>query len=124
LKLSREEFRYSRISFSQFGEDLAVLRWLDEWFPNAKRVYLDAGAFHPIHCSNTLLLHKRGWWGVNVDMVAAKIDCFRDLRPDDFNVIAALDHCDRDAYVMEHEVGLIDELAEASSVKDCRGSAL
>ena len=33
LRLSREEFRYSKISFSQFGEDLAVLRWLDEWFP-------------------------------------------------------------------------------------------
>lgn len=56
LNLSREEFRFSRIWFSQFGEDQAVLRWLDDHFPNAPQIYVDAGAFHPIHASNTLLL--------------------------------------------------------------------
>ena len=30
LSLSREEFRYSRISFSQFGDDLAILSWIAE----------------------------------------------------------------------------------------------
>jgi hypothetical protein len=77
VKLSREEVRFSKLSFSQFGEDLAVSRWLDEQFPDAPHIYVDAGAFHPIHFSNTLLLKKRGWWGINIDMVASKIE----LRP-------------------------------------------
>src|SRR5262245_2013687 len=84
LKLTREEFRYSIISFSQFGEDLSVLRWLDENLRAVPPVYVDAGCFHPIHCSNTLLLHKRGWCGINVDMVEKKISVFRQFRPNDY----------------------------------------
>jgi FkbM family methyltransferase len=111
LHLSREEFRFSRISFSAFGEDLAVLRWLGEMFPNAARVYVDAGAFHPIHCSNTLLLKKQGWWGVNIDMVPEKVDQFSRLRPDDFNVLAALNSMSVEMYTVECEGGLTDWLS-------------
>ena len=28
LRLSRDEFRFSKVTFSQSGEDLAVMRWL------------------------------------------------------------------------------------------------
>src|SRR6516164_9694261 len=37
LDLSREEFRHSRISFSQFGEDLAILRWLDDCLVSVRK---------------------------------------------------------------------------------------
>jgi FkbM family methyltransferase len=120
LHLSREEFRFSRISFSQFGEDLAVLRWLEERFPNALRVYVDAGAFHPIHFSNTLLLKKRGWWGVNIDMMPDKIDEFRRLRPDDFNVVAALSSANVEMYAVQNEGRLTDRLsADANERGTC-----
>ena len=69
LDLSREEFRHSRISFSQFGEDLAILRWLDDCLDHISHTYVDAGCFHPILYSNTLLLYKRGWRGINIDML-------------------------------------------------------
>jgi hypothetical protein len=95
LALSREEIRYSRISFSQFGEDLALLRWLDEDLKPVPQVYVDAGCFHPIFFSNTLLLHKRGWRGVNIDASPQKIEHFKNLRPDDFNVVAVLSDSDR-----------------------------
>jgi hypothetical protein len=55
------------------------MRWLDERFPNSPRSYVDAGAFHPLHCSNTLLLKKQGWWGVNIDMAAGKVEQFGGL---------------------------------------------
>jgi FkbM family methyltransferase len=87
---SREELRYLRLSFSAFGEDIGLARWFSEDFPTEEGVYVDVGAFHPIHCSNTLLLHKRGWRGVNIDMNADKIALFNQLRPDDVNVHSAV----------------------------------
>ena len=92
-----------------------MLRWLDEWFPNAEQVYVDAGAFHPIHCSNTLLLNKRSWWGINIDMVPAKIESFKALRPGDYNVVAALDKCERRAELVLYENGLVDQLIDEDS---------
>src|SRR5689334_2059395 len=89
LRLTREEFRQTKISFSSFGEDLAVIRWLYQ-FPNIPKIYVDAGCNDPIINSNTLLLHKHGWRGVNIDMSSEHIDAFNRLRPDDINVVAAL----------------------------------
>src|SRR5579862_6043865 len=72
VRLSREEVRFAQIYFSQFGEDMAVERWWKK-VQNGPLIYVDAGCFHPIHCSNTLLLHKANWRGVNVDMDEEKI---------------------------------------------------
>jgi FkbM family methyltransferase len=127
LNLSREEFRYSRISFAQFGEDLAVTRWIDEWIPNIPRIYIDAGCFHPIHFSNTLLLHKRGWRGVNIDMFPSKIALFEALRPADYNVVAALSSHIQEIEVLEYEGGLTDMLRvsnSGASVSDFVGSPI
>src|SRR5437879_5814386 len=87
LNLTREEIRWSRISFSQFGEDLAVLRWAEK-MTTLPRLYVDAGCFHPVKCSNTLLLNKKGWAGVNIDMDEQKIATFKALRPNDINIVA------------------------------------
>ena len=65
--LTEEEIRGAQITFSQFGEDMAVLRWVEE-LKMIPQIYVDVGCYHPIHCSNTLLLHKPGWKGVNVDL--------------------------------------------------------
>jgi len=96
LDLSREEFRHSRISFSQFGEDLAILRWLDDCLDHISHTYVDAGCFHPILYSNTLLLYKRGWRGINIDMLPSTIEMFDRLRPKDKNVVAALSDTPRE----------------------------
>jgi hypothetical protein len=101
LRLTREEFRYSKISFSQFGEDLAVLRWVDA-LQNVPKIYIDAGCFHPILASNTLLLYKRGWHGINIDMQPGKIAKFCDLRPNDYNVTAALSDAERAMEMLQH----------------------
>lgn len=117
LRLTREEFRFSRVSFSQFGEDLAVLRWLDEHKHDAPLIYVDAGCFHPIHFSNTLLLHKRGWTGINVDMGAQKIAKFDLLRPSDHNIVAALSDKRTSMTKYEYDAsGLTDRLGVEKSV--------
>ncbi len=95
LNLTREEFRASRISFSLFGEDLAVLRWLNRT-PESPKVYVDAGCFHPVTHSNTLLLHKSGWRGVNIDMNEETIRVFNEQRLNDINIAAALSDSERE----------------------------
>jgi FkbM family methyltransferase len=102
LRLTREEFQYSQISFSQFGEDLAVLRWIHD-LHNIPKIFIDAGCFHPIHCSNTLLLHKRAWRGVNIDMHPEKIAAFCDLRPNDYNVTAALSDAEHTMEMLQYD---------------------
>ena len=78
-----------QFSFSQFGEDLAVCRLADE-LGLEKSVYADAGAYHPIFGSNTLLLHKKGWRGINVDLAAERVADFKRYRPKDHNVVACV----------------------------------
>ena len=36
---------------------------------------MDVGCFHHKKHSNTYLLHKRGWFGINIDMEKEKIPC-------------------------------------------------
>ena len=88
LRLTREEFRSAMITFSSSGEDLAVMRRLSGL--DVPHRYIDAGCFHPIYASNTILLSKDGWTGLNIDMDTVRIEEFKRMRPHDFNVVAAL----------------------------------
>jgi hypothetical protein len=80
LRLEREETRAMRISFSQFGEDLLLLSYFEK-FDHRSGVYVDVGAFSPFLLSNTLLLYKLGWRGINVAFDEDKIKTFRQYRP-------------------------------------------
>lgn len=77
--------RYGHLTYSQHGEDLVFVA-LFEQLNIAKPTYLDIGANHPINCSNTALLYKRGARGVNVDASPDVIRLFDAMRPDDKNV--------------------------------------
>jgi len=112
LRLTREEFRFSRISFSQFGEKMARRKPTD-----VAPIYVDAGCFHPIHFSNTLLLLKRGWRGINIDMTPEKIEIFKILRPFDFNVCAALSDAPRSMMRLAYEGGLTDRIDRSDAAK-------
>ena len=76
-----------RKQYSQWGED----QFIDSFFNNKNNgIYLDIGCFHPYMYSNTCLLHKRGWRGVNVDINQTSIDLFNIIRPNDTNICAAV----------------------------------
>lgn len=88
------EWASCRFSFSQFGEDLVLLHLLSgREFP--RNVYVDVGAYHPIRFSNTLLLYKMGWRGINIDANPDSIREFDRWRPDDRNIWAALSDVER-----------------------------
>jgi FkbM family methyltransferase len=77
--------RYGHLTYSQHGEDLVFVT-LFEQMEIERPSYLDVGAHHPVNCSNTALLHRRGSRGVNVDANPDVMEAFRRERPQDINV--------------------------------------
>lgn len=74
--------RKGRRAWSQEGEDLVVARMTDK----RDGFYVDIGAHHPYRLSNTYLLHRRGWSGINVDPLPEAIRLFDRHRPGDANL--------------------------------------
>jgi FkbM family methyltransferase len=68
------------VSFSQGGEDLALLSLTAG---RGAGTYLDIGAHHPSRFSVTRLLYERGWSGVNVDANPSLVNQFCKERPRD-----------------------------------------
>ncbi len=72
-------FKHFKISYSQSGEDLILLKYL-KYKKIEKGKYLDIGAFHPRWASNTHLLHKIGFTGYCVDLDEERLRWFRFAR--------------------------------------------
>ena len=80
-ELKRAVFGYK--TYAQFGEDQV----LAELFKDTSHgVYVDVGAHHPTRYSNTFLLYKKGWHGVNIDPNPRAIELFKKARPRDTNL--------------------------------------
>ncbi|MBC7510213.1 MAG: FkbM family methyltransferase [Ferruginibacter sp.] len=77
----------ANISYSQFGEDMLLNFYFlrqDEGF------YIDIGAYHPIHLSNTYHFYKKGWRGINIDATPGIMKRFNEMRPRDINIECAV----------------------------------
>ncbi|TDU71383.1 FkbM family methyltransferase [Prosthecobacter fusiformis] len=64
---------------------------------NTPMVYVDVGAFHLIKYSNTLLFHKNGWHGINVDANPDTIQLFNSYMPNDINLHCAVGRDEKEA---------------------------
>ena len=87
IKIFHEIFFRSKIliqrkSYGFEFEDIEINRYLK----NIKKgFYVDIGAFNPIRGSNTYLLFKKGWSGINIDADENSIKMFNILRRKDYN---------------------------------------
>lgn len=81
----RLEKKYGVICFSQTGEDGI----LNSICANTG-FYIDVGANHPIKYSNTHLLNRRGWRGINIDPNPGTKKLFDKYRPYDLNLELAI----------------------------------
>ena len=52
--------------------------------------YVDIGCHHPFKLNNTYLLYKKGWSGLNIDLMKINIDLFNIWRPRDKNICSAI----------------------------------
>ena len=71
--------------YSEDGED-SVLRAFYETKWDYKGFYIDIGAYHPIHLSNTQWFYEQGWSGVNIDATPGSMKAFYKIRTRDVNV--------------------------------------
>jgi FkbM family methyltransferase len=76
-----------RRAFSQEGEDLILARYYEG---RTAGFFIDVGAHHPFRFSNTYLLYRLGWRGINIDAMPGSMERFRRARPDDINVESAV----------------------------------
>ena len=74
-------------AYSQEGEDL-ILRRL--FLGQKVGFYADVGAHHPKRLSNTYLFYLAGWSGINIDAMPGSMAVFRQERPRDRNIEAAI----------------------------------
>jgi len=90
IKLYRKAFLtdFLKFHYSQFGEDIV----LKELIKNEKSdgFFVDVGCYHPKKYSNTYLLYRRGWRGINIDMEEDKISLFNMVRPRDYNILCPI----------------------------------
>ena len=90
LKLFRKAFftDFIKLHYSQFGEDIVLKEILKKDISNG--FYVDVGCCHPKKFSNTYMLYKKGWSGINIDMEEDKISLFNMVRPRDLNILTAI----------------------------------
>jgi FkbM family methyltransferase len=77
--------KYTRLSFSQEGEDLLLYSFY-EGEPEYKGFYIDIGAHHPFRFSNTYLYYLKDWQGINVDAMPGSMQLFQKYRKRDINL--------------------------------------
>ncbi len=77
--------RYGELGYAASGEDRLVASIFAK-----PGFYVDVGCNHPANYSNTFMLYKRGWRGINIDANAALIAMHRRLKPNDQSVFAAI----------------------------------
>ena len=83
----KNNFFFKKKTYSMHGEDLV----LEEYFKGAVNgIYVDLGCYHPIQHNNTMLLHQKGWRGINIDINEFSIKLFNFCRPDDLNLNLAV----------------------------------
>ena len=75
--------RFATKCYSHEGEDLLLSRIFGD---QKDGFYVDVGAHHPFRFSNTYLLYKRGWRGINIDAMPGSMKLFNRFRPRDINI--------------------------------------
>ena len=108
------KYRYflKKKTYSQFGEDLLI----DKFFGSYIGKYVDIGCFHPVKYSNTALLNKKGWSGVNIDLNEVSIKFFNACRKGDLNITACLSDKKEDVIIyMDSEFSALNSIYSDNS---------
>ena len=116
---TQTELALATLSFAGTGEDVFI--W--NFFGGRKTgFYVDVGAFHPIVYSNTHLLYKRGWHGINIEPDPDGYAQFVALRQRDINLNVAVSSAHGESkFVVDGPLsGIPDKAYTFSRAKDER----
>ena len=101
---------FPKKSYSCFGEDIFIQKYfkkLDKGF------YIDVGAYHPYFWSNTHLLFKKNWEGINIDINPLSVELFNYVRPNDYNINAAVSNSNS-KYINYYTKNIINTMSTTS----------
>ena len=93
---------FANVYYSQSGEDIII----GNFFQNKnKGFFVDVGAYHPKHYSNTYLLYKNGWRGINIEPNPASIKLFNKYRKNDINLQTGVlnENKEADYHIFNHQ---------------------
>lgn len=77
------DFTTNQVMYAQEGED-HILR---NHFQDKKNgFFVDVGAYHPKHLSNTAYLYQQGWRGINIEPMKQRYTLFVNQRKRDINL--------------------------------------
>ena len=100
-------------------EDLIILNYFKDINDG---YYVDVGCYHPVHLSNTFLLHKKGWNGVNIDISEYSIDLFNYLRPRDTNINTAVTNFDGSTkFYYQKKLSQLSSIKKNTAIKRMQG---
>ena len=102
------------------GEDLII----EDLTKNIKNgFYVDAGCYHPLHLSNTFLLYKRSWNGINIDISEFSIKLFNYLRPNDVNINSAVSNTEKEiSFYYQKKLSQLSTIKKAISNERMQGN--
>jgi FkbM family methyltransferase len=116
-RFARPARRFARTCYSQEGEDMILRRALKK---RKHGFYVDVGAHHPFRFSNTYMLYKKGWHGINIDAMPGSMTLFDRYRPRDINLETAVADAPREMtfYMFaDPAVNTLNEQQAAESVR-------
>lgn len=103
---------YAARHYSQFAEDVLVGKLLGK----KPGFYVDIGANHPKRYSNTYLLYKAGWRGINIDPNDDAIKDFKRTRPNDISIACAIGKERGTALLYRYADPAFNTLSEAAAL--------
>ena len=77
--------KFKKVTYSQCGEDM-ILYHIFESLGVKTPSYIDVGAHHPFHMSNTALFHSMGSTGINIEPDPVLFKEFPKYRKSDINL--------------------------------------
>ncbi|MDZ4792716.1 MAG: FkbM family methyltransferase [Bacteroidota bacterium] len=104
--------------YSQAGEDAILSKTFSFLLPVKNGFYVDIGSYHPFRHSNTYLLYKAGWRGVNIDPRPGSKALFDRYRGRDINIEAGIGGEDASmTYYMLDENSVMNTFSKDNLVK-------
>ncbi len=106
----RPKIFFPKKSYSIFGEDI----FINNFFKNKYNgFYIDVGCYHPLHGSNTHLLYKKGWKGLNFDISDFSIKLFKFFRKRDISIRSGISNqSGKRAYYFRKEINMLNTFNE------------
>ena len=102
------KYKYSRLGFSESGEDL-IARYL---MGTKKGFFVDIGAGNPVVGSNSYLFYKSGWHGVAVDPNSKLSLAWKIARPKDAFLSIAIGSQSGNAIFYEYQNDLRSTISQ------------